>query len=130
MGVDTNRGGAACFTVSLQTLEPRRLMAASPEPTSGGGDPRVDPVGEWNDVLIAALRADRTLPGPGWSSRSGAMVHAAIFDAVNAIDGSYQPYLVDAHAPKNLPIDAAVAGAAWRVLSAIYPDQQSTFDAA
>ena len=104
----------------LEQLETRRLF-------SGG---KIDPVIEWNDVLIDALRADTTMPGPGWASRNGAIVHAAIFDAVNSIDGSYEPFLVDADVSKNLPLDAAVAGAGWRVLSKLYPAQQSTFDAA
>jgi len=85
---------------------------------------------EWNNVLIGALRADRTLPGPGWASRNAAIVHTAIFDAVDAIDGSYQPFLVHASAPRRTPIAAAVAGAAWRVLSNLYPAQKATFDAA
>ena len=90
----------------------------------------IDPVIEWNDVLIAALRVDTTLPGPGWSSRNAAIMHAAIFDAVNAIDGTHEPYLVAASAPRKTPLTAAVAAAGWRTLSSLYPQQHSTFDAA
>jgi hypothetical protein len=57
-------------------------------------------------------------------------VQAAIFDAVNAIDRSFEPFLVDAKAPRSTPLDAAVAAAGWRTLSALYPAQKSTFDAA
>jgi hypothetical protein len=78
----------------------------------------------WNDVTIDVLRADRTLPGPTWSSRTFAMVQAAVFDAVNGIDGSYEPYLVTTRAPRGASMDAAVAMAAHDVLVAIYPDQR------
>src|SRR3982751_2357735 len=66
----------------LQSLERRTLF-------SGGS---VDMVMHWNNVTMDVLRADRTLPGPGWSSRNMAITNIAIFDAVNAIDGSYQSY--------------------------------------
>jgi hypothetical protein len=102
-----------------ETLEPRMLFAHAP-----------DVVIEWNRVLIDALRADRSFGGPTWASRNTAIVHAAIFDAVNLIDRSYAPYLSSLDAPKHSSILAAAAAAGWRTLSALYPDQQATFDAA
>ena len=45
-----------------------------------------------------------------------AMVHAAIFDAVNAIDHRYKPYLAAPPAKSWYSQDAAVAAAAHRVL--------------
>jgi hypothetical protein len=110
--------GCAVVSSLLEPLEPRRLMSSAV----------VDPVIEWNNVLIGVLRADRTLPGPGWASRNAAIMHAAIFDAADAIDGSYQPFLVSASASKSLPLDAAIASAGWRVLSTLYPLQKSTVD--
>jgi hypothetical protein len=86
----------------------------------------------WNDIAMDVLRADRTLPGPGWSSRSLAMTSLAIFDAVNSIDGSYEPYLLRVRGNNRLTtsIDAAVASAAHDVLAALYPAQKSMLDAA
>ncbi|HTL30892.1 MAG TPA: vanadium-dependent haloperoxidase [Tepidisphaeraceae bacterium] len=100
-----------------ELLEPRVLFAHAP-----------DIVIEWNRVLIDALRADRTLGGPTWASRNAAIVHAAIFDAVNSIEQRYEPYLVSLSAAKHTSIVAAAAAAGWRTLSAIYPDQQSMLD--
>jgi hypothetical protein len=74
------------FILGIESLETRTLFAS---PHSAA----IDPVIEWNNVLIDALRADRTLPGPGIPRAARAMVQAAIFDAVNAIDGSYEPYM-------------------------------------
>lgn len=109
----------------FDALEPRLLLSATPDAAPG------DMVLRWNDIAMDVLRADRTLPGPGWSSRSLAMTSLAIFDAVNSIDGSYEPYLSDVpgHSRHATSIDAAVASAAHDVLAALYPDQQSTLDA-
>src|SRR4029079_12857864 len=60
--------------IGIESLETRTLFAS---PHSAP----IDPVIEWNNVLIDALRADRTLPGPGYSSRSGAIVQGAILDS-------------------------------------------------
>jgi hypothetical protein len=101
----------------LEPLEARVLFAHAP-----------DVVIEWNRVLLDTLRADRTLGGPTWASRNAAIVHAAIFDAVNSIDRSYEPYLTSVDAPKHASLIAATAAAGWRTLSALYPDQREMLD--
>jgi len=53
-----------------------------------------------------------------------AMVHGAIYDAVNGIDRGHRPYLVLPDAQPWDSVDAAVATAAYRVLAALVPDQQ------
>jgi hypothetical protein len=55
-------------------------------------------------------------------------VHIAIFDAVNAIDGSYQSYTGIPPAPHNTSMDAAVAQAAHDTLIALFPSQQERCD--
>src|SRR5262249_8395101 len=60
--------------------------------------PSADPVLDWNAVALNAVMIDHTLPGgtqtgPARTARALAIVHAAIYDAVNSIDGSYTPYL-------------------------------------
>jgi len=89
-----------------------------------------DTVLEWNSIALDALRNAGPYGGPAWASRNLAMVHAAMFDAVNAVDGSYEPYLVDIHAPRQTSMEVAAAVAADRVLDALYPHLQATFDAA
>jgi PAP2 superfamily len=103
--------------VAIQALEARVMLSG-------------DVVLRWNQLALDALRADTTLPGPTWSSRNLAILHAAIFDTVNAIDGSYQPCMVNLRAPRNTSMQAAAATAADRVLDALYPQQKATFDAA
>jgi hypothetical protein len=59
-----------------------------------------------------------------------AMVHIAIFDAVNGIERTHLPYHVADAAPEGASVDAAAATAAHSVLVSLFPAQQETFDAA
>lgn len=53
-----------------------------------------------------------------------AYVHLAVFDAVNAIDHRFQPYLFTANPPAGANKDAAAIAAAYRVLATYFPSQQ------
>src|SRR5687767_7678162 len=93
---------------------------------------------DWNAVALQAVANDFTPSvvarpeqgGPTGSSRALAIVHAAVFDAVNSIDRSYEPYLVPLRAPRGTSMGAAVAQAAHDTLAALYPSQKSDFKAA
>jgi Bacterial Ig-like domain/PAP2 superfamily/Putative Ig domain/Bacterial Ig-like domain (group 3) len=88
-----------------------------------GGDVVLD----WNATTIKAVEYDRTTPPR--AAYNMALVHTAVFDAVNAIEQDYQRYQIDAPvAPGTSPI-AAAAAAAHRVLSRLYPLQVATFNA-
>ncbi len=89
-----------------------------------------DVVTDWNNITIQAIRADATHPGPTWASRHFAMVHVAIYDAVNAIDQTHQPFHVAASAPPDASREAAAAQAAYRVLATLHPTQRASLDAA
>lgn len=58
-----------------------------------------------------------------------AYVHLAVYDAVNAIDHRYQPYLFTTDAPDGASKDAAAVAAAHRVLANYFPAQQASLDA-
>ncbi|MCK9902790.1 phosphatase PAP2 family protein [Frankia sp. Cpl3] len=63
---------------------------------------------------------------PQVQARSFAMVHGAIYDAVNAISGRpYQPYLFAPRTSGRESTDAAVGTAAFQVLSSLFPAQQA-----
>lgn len=108
---------------ALERLEDRCLLSA-------------DAVLEWNAVAIEATKQDNAIGaprlqiGPTRASRVLAIESAAVFDAVNAIDGSYTPYLVtDVRPAPGASLEAAVAQAAHDTLSAMYPYlQASLFD--
>src|SRR5262249_43516162 len=62
--------------------------------------------------------------------RALAMVHAAMYDAVNAIDRRFTPYAVTAAAAPGASPQAAAAAAGHAVLLALYPSQKANLDAA
>lgn len=99
----------------LEPLESRRLMSG-------------DVVLQWNDVLLDAIRAERT--APPYAARNMAIVHTAVYDAVNAIGGGSTPYLDGRRGPKDAAPEAAAAAAAHGTLVALYPARKAAFDAA
>jgi hypothetical protein len=53
-----------------------------------------------------------------------------MFDAYNAIDRQFTPYLVEIRGPQGASIDAAVGQAAHDTLAALFPQQKADFDEA
>jgi hypothetical protein len=86
-----------------------------------------DAVLRWNETVLQAIRAEQT--PPPLAARNLAIVHAAMYDAVNTIDGAYRTYYVRAQKPPNGLADVAAAVAAHRTLVALYPRQIGLFDA-
>jgi len=87
-----------------------------------------DAVLDWNEVALAQVVAARDLPPDG--ARGMAMVHVAIFDALDAIEREYAPLALHARAPTGATPEAAVAGAARAVLVALYPRQAGEVETA
>jgi hypothetical protein len=95
-----------------------------------------DMVLTWNQYMTQAEALDYDpnvvatpdQPGPTNTSRAFAIISAAVYDAVNSIDGSYAPYLAKVSHARGGSIDAAVAQAAHDTLVAMFPHQQATFD--
>jgi hypothetical protein len=88
-----------------------------------------DAVIRWNQVLQQALRVPGAQPPTIRVERSYAMMHAAMFDAVNSIERAFKPYFVEVRASRGASAQAAAAQAAYDTLVALYPQQQATFDA-
>lgn len=85
----------------------------------------VDPVLSWNQTLLQAVRGDAS--DPTRASRDMAMVHAAIYDAVNAIEGR-SGYYVTMAAPDGVSLEGAISGAAHQVLTYLFPTQRTLLD--
>jgi hypothetical protein len=79
-------------------------------------------VTQWNANATSFLTGPAAWQGPPVSMLHLAMVHGAVFDAVNAIDGGYTPYLVSPDATPFDSQDAAVVTAACLVLTNILSD--------
>jgi hypothetical protein len=106
------------------------LLAFVAEALLAAGPVRADTVTDWNVVATDALVTPTGMPqAPTVQTIHLAMVHGAVFDAVNSIDRGYKPYLVRVPARSWYSKDAAAAAAAYRVLTNIVPAQQTTLDA-
>ena len=91
-----------------------------------GATASADAVIDWN---IIALKTTAAAPfNPPVETRNLAIVHAAIFDAVNSITGEFESYSVEVSAPKGASADAAAVAAAHFALVQLYPAQQATLD--
>ena len=82
---------------------------------------------QWNRVLRETLSTPGQQPPTVLPVRSYAMMHAAIFDAVNSIEGSYTPYLIAVPANPRASQEAAAAQAAHDVLATLYPTRRTIF---
>jgi len=74
------------------------------------GDP--DQVLAWNATAMSAVSGQN----PNYQTRDMAIVQAAVFDAVNSVDGGFEPYVGRYDAPSGATANAAAAGAAHYVL--------------
>src|SRR4030095_2734744 len=110
-------------------------------PHPGGPRRGLDSLPRWNVIAINVSGLDHTpvAPsenrvfgeqlGPGRSSRAMAIVHIAMFDALDAVVGGYTSY-TGTQAPHGpMPVDAAISQAARDTLAAMFPSQTATFDA-
>jgi hypothetical protein len=84
--------------------------------------PSTDPVIQWNRTLLTIVRTPGAQPATIHPTRSFAILHAAIYDAVNAIDRTHESYAVRFSGVSRQASQAAAADAAAHdVLVALYP---------
>ena len=103
---------------------------------------RISSLRRWNQIAIDASGIDHKAPAPGETrvfgeqlgparaSRAMAIVHIAMFDAVNAIMPRYRSFSRIPFAFPGTSIEAAVAQAAHTSLTALFPSQKPRFDLA
>ena len=80
---------------------------------------------EWNQILEGVLPAGGLTP-----PRHYAMVHIAMFDAINSITRTHRPYRTSVWAPWGASAEVAAAQAARDVIVAQFPTAQASADAA
>ena len=89
-----------------------------------------NPVVQWNRNLLSIVRTPGAQPSTIHPTRSFAILHAAIYDSVNAIDQTHTPYRVTVrNVSRRASQDAAAAAAAHDVLVTLYPTFKPTLDA-
>ena len=90
-----------------------------------------DVVIQWNSILLNTIQASGKGSDPGTppplAARNQAIVHAAIYDAVNSFDRvnnqGHNPYLVDIKPPAGASKEAAAVGAAYQTVSQLFTNE-------
>src|SRR5262245_55669255 len=83
-------------------------------------------VTDWGARAVA-VGAEKQLPNARYT-RNLAMIHVAMFEAINAIDRRYQPYKLDLPGDKGASKEAAAAAAAHAVLINLFPEEKTKLD--
>jgi hypothetical protein len=102
----------------LAIMLPFGLLASLP----AAANEAPDQVLAWNQHPYQELIVEKQ-QAPPVAVLHLAMVHGEIYDAVNAIDGGYEPYLGAPDAEASDCEDAAAAAAGYRVLLGLIPDR-------
>ena len=85
-----------------------------------------DPVIEWNSIMLSTTATQN----PFFQARFATITQLAVFEAVNAIDQDFDPYLGTISAPPDASADAAAAAAAHAVLKNYFSANAAALDAA
>jgi membrane-associated phospholipid phosphatase len=99
-------------------------MAAAADAGSNSGTIVVD----WNKELVKIVNAPGAQPATIHPTRSFAILHVAIYDAVVSVTHRGEPYLYSLNAPSGTRADAAAAQAGHDALVALYPTWKPALD--
>jgi hypothetical protein len=88
---------------------------------------RANVITDWNGIASTTIIANGG-KSPAASAVWFAYSSLAVYDAVNAITGQYQPFYYRTAGTPGASVDAAAAAAAHRVLVKFFPSQQPTLD--
>src|SRR5215213_5458507 len=108
-------GGLACYetceTSAADSAQlPENSMTAAPVAASD------DVVTEWNRYAATLTLAPSPVQQPIQQTRSMAIVHLAVHDAVNGITRKYDTYEQLEAAPVDASVEAAAAAAAYKAM--------------
>src|SRR5438270_6559410 len=82
----------------------------------------------WNKELLRIVQTPGAQPATVHPTRSFAILHAAIYDAVVSITRDAPPYLFSVPAPSSARPDAAAAQASHDILVVLYPKWKAALD--
>src|SRR5438132_13396581 len=119
-----------CASLSARVTGSPSATAGDEDNPGASSSQSVNSVIEWNRTLLVIVRTPGAQPPTIHSTRSFAILHAAIYDAVNNIDRVFNPYLIRLpDVSRRASRLAAADQAAHDVLVALYPAFQATLDA-
>ncbi len=111
------------------TWKPATMTAALCAATGLAAPPaRADVVSDWNERAVAAGYTARV--SPDMHSRNMAIVHIAVFEALNSITPRFAPYRARLQVEPGASSEAAAAAAAHHALVRLFPEQARELDAA
>src|SRR5436189_6013555 len=111
---------ATIFALICSFLQVAPLANAATDEQQNSTQP-VNAVIEWNRTLLTIIRTPGAQPASIHSTRNFAILHAAVYDAVNNINPKFIPYLVRLpDAPRRASEIAAADDAAHDVLVFLY----------
>jgi hypothetical protein len=84
-----------------------------------------DAVVDWNEIMVALVENQP----PPYQNRLAAITQVAVFEAVNAVSGDYEPYLGSLPRTPRASAEAAAVSAAHDVLAFYFPDQAAFLEA-
>ena len=116
---------AAVGFFALSAALPASSSAASSAPRSTIG---VDAVVAWNRFVLGLQAVPGNQPATVHPTYELAIVHAAISDAIVAIDRGAKPYLAEVRGPRRASRAAAADAAAHETLVHLYPGLQPAID--
>jgi hypothetical protein len=122
---------ALASTLTIAPAASANTTSPAVLPGALAADPATSPnqVIVWNRILLAILRTPGAQPATIHPTRSLAMMHLAIADAIAVITRRFVPYHFRALASPHASRAAAAAQAAHDVLVSLYPAMQSSLDA-
>jgi len=125
----------AALVTAIAALSAVTAVAASSTPSAGRASHATKNarlsgtiVIDWNRELLSIVRTKGAQPATVHPTRSFAILHAAIYDAVVSITGGAPAYLFRLHAPEGARPDAAAAEAGHDSLAALYPTLTPALD--
>ena len=101
----------------MRSILPRFLLALALAAPATATSANV--IVDWDTKAIAVIV--KSTPGP-LGQREAALVNIAMFDAVNAIDRRYRPYVFDSTAAPTTSPESAAAAVAATVLVSLHPE--------
>ena len=107
------------------TTQPDAMKVRSPARHARSAKESGQPVIDWNQILLSIVNTAGAQPANIQPTRNFAILDAAIYDAVNSIDRTHEPYLISVRAPRDASETAAADAAAHAALIGLYPAQRA-----
>src|SRR5256886_7690119 len=114
--------------VAALVLSSTKATGANGNAAANGSSSSGDIVIAWNKELLHIVQTPGAQPATVHPTRSYAILHAAIYDAVVSITRDAPAYLFSVNAPSSARADAAAATAGHDTLAALYPNWKAALD--